>query len=344
MFSLLVCFVLSAVCLFGLRSSAHKFKLVDEPCNRKRHREVTPLLGGISVFVGFFAAVIVGVESNPMLQNFLLAASLMVVLGVLDDKYDVSAKTRLFGQIVIASVLILIGGAQFQTLGDLLGFGSLTLGWFSLPFTYLAILAAINAFNMIDGIDGLLGGTAFVTFMGISVLAALHGASQISFVSLLIAVGLIPFIVLNLGLTGLKRKVFMGDAGSMFIGLSAVWLLIVTTQYNYTSGSVRPVTALWLVALPIMDIVTVIIGRLMAKKPLMKAARDHVHHDYLNAGFAPKHALLILLGFSIVMTLVGILGELFKVYEPIMFLGFLSAYAGYLGKLKWLRSRAVLLK
>ncbi|MCL5049341.1 MAG: UDP-N-acetylglucosamine--undecaprenyl-phosphate N-acetylglucosaminephosphotransferase [Firmicutes bacterium] len=338
--SLLVCFALTAICLRALRPAAYRFDLIDQPCNRKRHRTATPLLGGISIFIGFLCAALIGAETSYEFFSFLLAAGFMVVLGVIDDRHDISAKTRLAAQAVIASLLIFSGDMTFTTLGDLLGVGELQLGLFAIPFTYLAILAAINAFNMIDGIDGLLGGVALLCFAAIGVLALLHGAYPLAYFSLLIAIALVPFLICNLGFDGARCKVFMGDSGSMFIGLAVVWLLVVATQHEHEFGNIKPVTALWLVALPIMDIVSVMARRILAGDSPIKAGRDHIHHFYLRAGFNSRHTLFLLLAFTAVMQMVGVMGDLAEVPDFIMFITFIVTYFAYLLHLKWLQLRA----
>lgn len=338
--SLLICIALTAISLRALRPAAYRFDLIDKPCSRKRHEIATPLLGGISIFLGFLVAAVIGTDFSRELLSFMVAAGLMVLLGVIDDKYDVSAKARLAGQAAIATLLIFSSDISFTSLGNLLGLGEVELGWFAIPFTYLAILAAINAFNMIDGIDGLLGGVALLSFTAIGTLSWLHGAYMLSYMSLLIAVALVPFLVCNLGFEGTRCKVFMGDSGSMFIGLAIVWLLVIATQQHHVVGSVKPVTALWLVALPIMDIVTVMGRRLIAGKSPIRAGRDHIHHLFMRAGFGARHTLILLLLFSMMMQFIGVLGDLMDVRDSVLFYGFLLVYFAYLLHLKWLRSRA----
>ena len=336
----MICLLLTAVCLSVLRPTAYRFDLIDEPCIRKRHVKATPLLGGVSIFLGFFFAVLVGVDAGPMLRSFLLAAGLMVALGVIDDKYDINAVVRLIGQTAIASVLIFAGGIRFHTLGDLFSHGEVELGWFAVPFTYLAILAAINAFNMIDGIDGLLGGIALTTFSSLSLLAALHGSATLAYFSLVIAVALIPFLIANLGLRGQRCKVFMGDSGSIFIGLAAVWLLVIATQHGHATDSLKPITAVWLVAIPIMDIVTVMCRRIVAGRSPLQAGRDHIHHKYMSAGFTVRQTLAVLLAYSVIFQVIGGLCDLLNVPDHLMLLGFVAAYLAYLLHLPWLKKRA----
>lgn len=338
--SLLVCILSTAVLLRVLRTAAYRFDLIDKPCNRKRHQDATPLLGGISIFLGFLIATLIGMDFSGELLSFMAAAGLMVALGVIDDLYDVSAKARLAGQAVVATLIIFTSEVYFTSLGNLFGFGDIELGLFAIPFTYLAILAAINAFNMIDGIDGLLGGVALLSFTAIGVLSWLHGAYMLLYLSFLIGAAIIPFLLCNLGLNGARCKVFMGDSGSMFIGLTIVWLLVIATQQHHAVGPIKPVTALWLVALPIMDIVTVMGRRLIAGQSPIQAGRDHIHHCFLRAGFSARHTLILLLLFTLSMQIVGVLGDLLDITDAVLCYGFLGVYFAYLLHLKCLANRA----
>src|SRR5690554_4440108 len=158
---------------------AELMNLLDKPCHRKQHNGTVPLIGGIAVFFGVAVAMSSLAEIGFQARLFLVSSAMMVFIGMLDDKYDLSVKIRLLGQFIAASVIIFGGELYISNLGNLFGFGVVDMGIAGVVFTYLAVLAAMNAYNMIDGIDGLLGAMGMVAFFGIAVLAALTAQTQI---------------------------------------------------------------------------------------------------------------------------------------------------------------------
>ena len=141
---------------------------------------------------------------------------------------------------------------QLAYIGDIAGLDALNFGLFAPIITILAVIGAINAFNMVDGIDGLLGGLAIITFTDMAVVLNIHALDNLAFVCMVIVTALVPYVMMNMGVFGHKRKIFMGDAGSMMIGFIVIWFLLTMTQPD-ASATIRPVTGLRLIALPLMD-------------------------------------------------------------------------------------------
>ncbi|MGO2073798.1 MAG: UDP-N-acetylglucosamine--undecaprenyl-phosphate N-acetylglucosaminephosphotransferase [Pseudoalteromonas sp.] len=319
-------FVLSLCAISIFRPFALKFNLVDKPNERKHHDGHVPLIGGIAVFTSVVFSCSIWLPVDTELASYLCASGLMVLLGVVDDKHELSVKFRIIFQIIIATFMIIAIDNYIVNLGDVLFFGNIQLGYFGILFTYIAVIGLINAFNMVDGIDGLLGAMAINTLGSIAVLLLLN--KQENLFTVLIAVALIPYLIFNLGFFGTKyRKIFMGDAGSMFIGFTVVWLLVINTQGE--TASFRPVTALWIVALPLMDMAAIIIRRLRKGKSPFHADRDHLHHIFLRAGFSPRSALLIILSLSVSFSLFGIGAEWLNIHESIMFCSFIMVFVIY---------------
>ena len=182
---------------------------------------------------------------------------------------------------------------------------------------------------MVDGIDGLLGGLSVVTFGAIGILLNLANEQSLSYLCLLLVVCMIPYIVMNLGLIGRERKVFMGDAGSMMIGFTVIWLLIGASQ---TPGNpmIRPVTALWLIALPLMDMVAIMIRRIKQGKSPFKPDREHLHHICQRLGCSPTQTLVLICSVAAAFAGVGIIGEVFAIPEFLMFYSFIAMFFAYL--------------
>lgn len=326
---LLLTFIIAFAVLFLMRKVARNIGLVDKPTARKLHTGNIPLVGGVAVCI----SIVHYIYSHPGMINhanlFMLCISALTVVGALDDRFDLSVRIRMSVQALISIAMIYFANAELQTLGDLLGFGDINLGLFGGLITVLAVLGCINAFNMVDGLDGLLGGLSMVTFASIGLLLALSGEKSLSYLCLLLVICMLPYIIMNLGLIGRERKVFMGDAGSMMIGFIVIWLLIGASQ---TSGTpiIRPVTALWLIAVPLMDMTAIMVRRIKQGKSPFKPDREHLHHICQRLGFTPLQTLLLICFIASLFAGVGIAGEIFLIPEPFMFYGFVGLFLGYL--------------
>ncbi|CAA0080597.1 Undecaprenyl-phosphate alpha-N-acetylglucosaminyl 1-phosphate transferase [BD1-7 clade bacterium] len=324
-----VAIIVSFFSVLVLKPFAEHLGLVDQPCDRKRHKGAIPLIGGLSVYLATLVSCVLAFPENPFVHWFLFLSGLIVMLGVLDDYLDLPVRLRLFVQVLIAAGLVYGANRYIYVLGDLFGIGAIDLGLAGIIFTVVAMLAAINAFNMVDGIDGLAGGLALNTFLSIAILMLLSDQTRLVGLPLILCVSLIPYLLFNLGLLpGPLPKIFMGDAGSMFIGFSVVCLLIVGTQSE--APAFRPVAALWIIAVPLMDMTCIVIRRLRKGESPFKADRDHLHHIIMRSGCGPRVALAGILYLSIVYSTIGIVGEYLKLPEWLMFSGFIVAFLFYL--------------
>ena len=322
-------FSVATASLYIFRKIARRIGLVDKPNDRKHHKGTVPLVGGVSIcFV-----VVHYLFFNPSwLDNnyvYMLSISILTIVGALDDRFDVSVKFRIVVQAAVSVLMILYSGIMLTDLGDLIGIGNLNLGIFSIPVTVVATLAAINAFNMVDGIDGLLGGLSIVTFSSISVLLYWTGQYNNLYISILFIASILPFILMNLGVFGRKRKVFMGDAGSMMIGFTVIWLLLGASQPHEESVSISPVTCLWLIAVPLMDMVSIIYRRIKTGRSPFKPDRDHIHHILQKNKFSSLSVLLIICVLAAALSTIGVLGEILHVPDYLMFVGFLTVFMAY---------------
>ncbi|WP_194756842.1 undecaprenyl-phosphate alpha-N-acetylglucosaminyl 1-phosphate transferase [Aliidiomarina indica] len=331
---------------------AAKYGLVDKPCSRKQHSGEIPLIGGLALALTFFLVASIIFEINFQFVCVIVSSVLMVTTGVLDDRFDLSVRLRIVMQLIAASILVFGAGIQITTLGNLFGFGVIDLGDWAAPFTVLAIMTAMNAYNMIDGIDGLLGGLSIVSMIGIAALAILHQQTTPFFFSLILLSALLPFLHRNLQKNGTRiKKVFMGDAGSMFIGLVVVWLLALLTnpelsnkyvlQYgeSYFGGAseskVRPVAVLWLIAIPLMDMLGIMVRRVVKGQNPFKPDRDHLHHIFMRAGFTPREALTVITLSAIWWMFVGLYLEYLQVPEVIVLAAYFCVFGIYLLCLKY---------
>lgn len=326
---LLFTFFIAFAILFLMRKVARKVGLVDKPSGRKLHSGNIPLVGGIAICI----TIINYIYSHPsMIKHanlYMFCICGLTAVGALDDRFDLSVRIRMLVQALISISMIYFANAELHTLGNLLGFGAIKLGLFGGLLTVFAVIGCINAFNMVDGIDGLLGGLSIVTFGSVGILLSLSGEQSLSYLCLLLVVCMVPYIVMNLGLVGRERKVFMGDAGSMMIGFTVIWLLIGASQTEGNSV-IRPVTALWLIAVPLMDMVSIMIRRVKQGKSPFKPDRDHLHHICQRLGLSSLQTLGLICFIASVFASIGIAGEVLLVPEYIMFYGFIAVFIGYL--------------
>jgi UDP-GlcNAc:undecaprenyl-phosphate GlcNAc-1-phosphate transferase len=213
-------------------------------------------------------------------------------------------------------------------MGNLFGLGNVHLGFVAIPVTLLAVATAINAFNMTDGIDGLVGVLGIITFSSLCVLFYWSNNLELFTIAAILVAALTAFLLFNLG--GLRRlfgKVFMGDAGSMMIGLSVIWLLVLGTQNG--EPSFRPVTALWIIAIPLMDMFSVMHRRIKKGKSPLSADRDHLHHIFMRFGLSSNMALFAIGLSSVSFALFGLAGEYWQIPEAIMLFLFVGLFVLY---------------
>lgn len=323
--------VLASVCLAirYLFPVARRYRFVDMPNTRKRHRRPTPLIGGFAVLIGLFVALSVsGLLAEPLWLIFFAAALTLTVLGSVDDVLDISPRLRFVLQGLVVTAALFGADLAIEQLGLLLGTETLYLGFaLGLGFTVVCALASINAYNMIDGIDGLAGSVTAATLLGVMVLSLLSGAPELALVAGSLALALLAFLAFNLEMPFFRgRKIFLGDGGSTFLGFLVLWLLVVASQKDI---SFRPITAVWLVGLPIVDMLTVFARRAFAGKSPFSADRTHIHHLLMESGMSARQTLLVLLGFHASLVAFGVAGEMLYWSDLIMTLGAIGAGALY---------------
>ncbi|MFT6919590.1 MAG: UDP-GlcNAc:undecaprenyl-phosphate GlcNAc-1-phosphate transferase [Cognaticolwellia sp.] len=328
--AVLFVFCTSFISLLVFRKLAKRVGLVDKPNERKHHIGQIPLIGGISIYCTLMITLFTFFPITRSLLLYVACSSILIVLGALDDRFDLSFKTRLVVQAGISLAMILIGYKSLHYLGAMFTNEVFTIPtYLSYLVTIFAVIGAINAFNMVDGIDGLLGGLASVSFSALGLMFFLAGKDNLALFCMLFVCAMLPYIILNLGLPfGRRFKVFMGDAGSMFIGFTAIWLLIEASQGENVLV-IRPVTALWFIALPLMDMVCIMTRRIRKGQSPFKPDREHLHHICQRMGWTSSVSLLVICLFASLMAGVGILSELYNVSESIMFFSFLVIFAIY---------------
>ncbi|ELK1912694.1 UDP-N-acetylglucosamine--undecaprenyl-phosphate N-acetylglucosaminephosphotransferase [Salmonella enterica] len=335
-------FLFTTIFIFLARKVAIKIGLVDKPNFRKRHQGVIPLVGGISVFAGICFMFGLSDYYIPHLSLYLICAGVLVFVGAMDDRFDISVKIRAVVQAVIAVVMMVIAKLHLGSLGYIFGPWELVLGPFGYFLTLFAVWAAINAFNMVDGIDGLLGGLSSVSFAAMGLILWFDGQTSLAMWCFAMIAAILSYIMLNLGILGRRYKVFMGDAGSTLIGFTVIWLLLETTQGK--THSISPVTALWIIAIPLMDMVAIMYRRLRKGMSPFSPDRQHIHHLVMRAGFTSRQAFVLITLAAAILAGVGVTAEYSHfVPEWVMLVLFLLAFFlyGYCIKRAWKVARFI---
>lgn len=325
----LIAFGLTLQLLLTLIRLAPRIGLVDQPGGRKVHQGAIPLVGGLAMFVGFSFSLLTLDQPLGPLRAMMAGGMLLVLVGVLDDFRELSSSSRFLVQIGASLLMVYWGGVELLDLGYLVSVDSLIeLGVWSVPLTVFATVGVINGLNMVDGVDGLAGSVTAVSVISLIVVAQHGGAGDAVAVLGALLAAIAGFLVLNMRWPWQSRaRVFMGDAGSMFLGFVLAWYLI-----DFAQGEDRlisPATALWLLGIPLIDTVTQMLRRIIRRRSPFAPDREHFHHFLILAGYTPVTALLIMTSVSVVMALVGLLAHYRGVPESTMFFAFLALFSVY---------------
>ncbi len=310
-------FSLTLLAIYALRPLAIAVDLVDRPGGRKTHHGDVPIVGGLAMLLGIvLGGGLLPAQAAPS-PALLGACSVLVTVGLVDDRFELSPWARLPVQIAAAVILMVGAGASVTTLGDPLGGGPIEFSRVgSIIFTVAIVMAAINAFNMLDGLDGLAGAIALIAFVA---LAVVSGADAGAALSLVIAGSIGAFLIFNMP-TQFNRRVrcFMGDSGSTLLGFCIAWLCIQVSQG--ASREVAPVTTLWVVALPVYEVVWSTVRRLLHRSSPFRPDSMHFHHLLLRAGFSVRGAFAILAMLALLLAGFGVMAHNGGVSDTVSFM------------------------
>jgi UDP-GlcNAc:undecaprenyl-phosphate GlcNAc-1-phosphate transferase len=315
--------------LFALRPFAEVVGLIDKPGGHKTHHGAVPVVGGIAMFTGLLVAAAGGAGLITGGAQMLAVAAFMVILGALDDRFNLPPRVRLFAHMSAAVAIIYSTGYRVENLGDLLGFGVLSLGWLALPFTIVAIVALINAFNMLDGLDGLAGSAGLVALGGMMVLASLGNTPDTLLLAGSMFGAVAAFLLFNLPIH-LNRPVrtFMGDAGSTLLGFLLAAMSLKQTQHSVMSLS--PMVVVWLMPIPIFELFSSTARRLVRGVSPAQADTNHFHHALIRAGMSVRAICGLYFLVSLSGCAFGVWAYRGDLPEPLLFATFCVAFGAWL--------------
>ncbi|HRE53301.1 MAG TPA: MraY family glycosyltransferase [Candidatus Competibacter sp.] len=311
---------------------SHNFGIVDQPGGHKQHDRGTPFVGGAGIFAVLIAGMSVVDAWYPYSEIHCAAlgtaASIIFFSGLADDIWLLNYKVRILIQTVGATLMALWGEVMLLDLGNLVSSQPLALGMAALPFTVFATIGVINALNMIDGIDGLSGSLSLASLSLLAIVALVAGREAHLALVIILLGGVAGFLYFNLRRGSRRRaEVFLGDNGSMLLGLLLCWLLIGLSQGE--SRAMSPVTALWIFAIPLVDAVGAIVRRVSYRHSPFHPDRDHLHHLLMRAGFRVQDIVHIAFAMQLTIGGVGLMGLYAGVDESWMLAGFLGMFLCY---------------
>ncbi|MBD3221796.1 hypothetical protein GF314_11200 [bacterium] len=287
-----VAFVMSWLVQPHFRNLGFLTEIVDHPGGRRTHREPVPRTGGMAIFIAFFCALyfldhFVLDRSLPWswLAIIISAGLVILALGVGDDRFGIHAEKKLYGQLVIILGMMLLG-QRFESI-TLPVIGTIGLGGWAWPFTMLWYLGFINSMNLIDGLDGLASGISILAAVLLAAVALAVGAATSALLATTLAGASLAFLSWNVS----SRKIFLGDSGSMWMGLVLGTLMLDLAQ----GASVSLLVLLAPMIVPIWDTATTILRRYRHRTSLFTADDNHLHHRLVRLGFSPARAVATLL-------------------------------------------------
>jgi UDP-GlcNAc:undecaprenyl-phosphate GlcNAc-1-phosphate transferase len=319
-FGFLAAFVLTAVLTRTFMRRAPRWGLVALPDARRLHAGAIPVVGGLAMGLAFLAALFATQSGDD--QPFPLALPAAVVLtlvgGVLDDRFELRSSIKFAFQIAAAALLAWGGDVLLTHLGELMSPTLFTLGRAALPLTIFAIVGVMNALNMADGVDGLAATYALCACLGFGVAAASGGNVGMFGAICLTGGAALGFLVFNACLPGRgPAPVYMGDAGSLLLGLLLAWFAIGLAMYEQSSLS--PITAVWLLSLPIADTVTIMTRRLLRGRSPFAGDREHLHHILMALGLHVGQIVAAITAVSLALILIALVAQYRGVREHVMF-------------------------
>lgn len=270
-----------------VRKLAIRIGAVDQPNARKVHKTPIPRLGGLAIYLSFMAAILITLPLDAQIYGVLLGATLIVILGVIDDLVELSPKVKLVGQILAAVVLVVFD----------VRISNLTIPFEGMMFlgnvassilTIIWVVGIVNTVNLIDGLDGLAAGTSAITALTLFLVGYQKGQFIAGILAMALMGSALGFLKFNFN----PAKIFMGDTGSMFLGFMLAAISIEGALKSTTTlALIVPVLAL---GFPIFDTAIAIIRRFLNKVPIFQADKGHFHHKLVEKGLSHKQAVLVI--------------------------------------------------
>jgi UDP-GlcNAc:undecaprenyl-phosphate GlcNAc-1-phosphate transferase len=283
-------FIITFIAIPAIIRVAEQKKLYDLPDARKVHTRAIASLGGVGIFLGFVVALLLTVsyQTAPQLQYFFAAAILIFFLGIKDDILILSPQKKFLVQLAAAAILVHLGGARLDSMHGLLGITALPESA-SLVLSYSTVIVVMNAFNLIDGVDGLAGSLGLLTMAVFGAYFFYSGLTAYALLATAMGGSLLAFLIFNHN----PAKIFMGDSGSLLLGMVNAILVIKFIQVADNPAAVLPFASsaalgVAILMVPLADTLRVFSIRIFQGRSPFSPDRNHIHHLLLDRGLNHK--------------------------------------------------------
>jgi len=288
-------FIISLVAIYLLIHYSKKLGLVDVPNERSMHKKITPRGAGIAFVLSVFLILLLfDFEQLKTYYYIYLAIAIVFIAGTWDDLKNISPKIK-FLFIFFSSLLLYVNDFAIYSLGTYFGYEIVLPVWFVFPFTFFAIAGYTNALNLMDGLDGLAASISIVIFVTFLVIGIENKDELLISLSSFFIVTLLAFLFFNWN----PAKVFMGDSGSLSLGMVIAILAIHSIEY------ITPASALFIIAMPILDTFIVMTRRIQRHGSPFKADKNHMHHFLFNLKGDISYTVIVLALMQIVFSIIG---------------------------------------
>lgn len=308
---LFICFIASILITPIVKKIACKYKILDKPNQRKVHTKLIPRLGGLAIFISFLIGLAIYRPADPHIIYLLAGGSVIILTGVLDDIFELSAKVKLIGQLV-AAIIAVVGGFQLEFINLPFG-GEMEFGFLTVPLTIVWIVGITNAINLIDGLDGLAAGVSTIALVTLGIMAAMMGDVFVLTISLILIGSTLGFLVYNF----YPAKIFMGDTGALFLGYMIALLSLLGFKNVTFFSLIIPVIIL---GVPISDTLFAMVRRFVQKRSIVAPDRQHLHHRLLNLGFSHRQSVLVIYAIAIMFSLAAVIFSMATVWGSLFIL------------------------
>jgi UDP-N-acetylmuramyl pentapeptide phosphotransferase/UDP-N-acetylglucosamine-1-phosphate transferase len=309
--------------------------LYDEPNERTASMKIVPTLGGVAIFIGLTISTIIGTNGFTFneLKYVIAAVIIMLFVGLKDDILTISARKKLYVQILTAAILVTLGDFRFTSFHGLLGIHEIdhVTSFFISCFT---IIVLINAFNLIDGIDGLAAGVSMITALTFGIWFLLSGHSEYGIMCLGLVGSLAAFFLYNV--FGNTNKIFMGDTGSLILGITMSVIVIKFNEFNVNTDSTyavlsAPAVSIGILIVPVIDTLRVFFIRLSEKRSPFSPDMNHIHHRLLKLGNTHFRATSIIVTVNTAFIFLSFgLSNFFEINSLLIIVFSLGLAIGYL--------------
>jgi UDP-GlcNAc:undecaprenyl-phosphate/decaprenyl-phosphate GlcNAc-1-phosphate transferase len=266
---------------------AKEKKLYDEPDERKVHKAVIPTLGGLGIFAGFVIATLMGVPTNSFELQFIMVAIMVIFfIGIKDDILVITASKKFIAQLIAAGIIIKFAGLQIHNMHGFFGMGEIP-RIAAIALTIFAVIVITNSFNLIDGVDGLAGSLGLLTSLVFGLYFYITGYLMYSIMAFALSGSLVAFLIYNFS----PAKIFMGDTGSLLIGLvNSIFVIkfIDVAQTARVPIQASPAIGFAILIVPLFDTLRVTGMRILKRRSPFSADRNHIHHFLLDYGLSHK--------------------------------------------------------